>query len=77
MCSSPTGAPASQPLNPRGIIQPDAAWGHIDDARMVATVTTNLMEPIRLTSTLIDHLKGKNDAVVVRSRATAVEPYRC
>ena len=52
-------------INNAGIMQPDAAAGHIDDARMVATVTTNLMGPIRLTSALIDHLKGKSDAVVV------------
>jgi uncharacterized oxidoreductase len=51
-------------INNAGIMQPDAASGHIDDAQMVATVTTNLMGPIRLTSALIDHLKGKSDAVV-------------
>src|ERR1700730_16591152 len=51
-------------INNAGIMQPDAAAGHIDDAQMVATVTTNLMGPIRLTSALIDHLKGKSDAVV-------------
>jgi uncharacterized oxidoreductase len=51
-------------INNAGIMQPDAASCHIDDAQMVATVTTNLMGPIRLTSALIDHLKGKSDAVV-------------
>jgi uncharacterized oxidoreductase len=31
---------------------------------MVATIATNLMGPIRMTSALIEHLKGKPDAVV-------------
>jgi uncharacterized oxidoreductase len=45
-------------------MQPDAAAGKIDDAQMLATITTNLMGPIRMTSALIEHLKGKRDAVV-------------
>jgi len=36
----------------------------IDDARMVATIETNLMGPIRLTSALIGHLKTRPGAVV-------------
>jgi uncharacterized oxidoreductase len=51
-------------INNAGIMQPDAAAGKIDDALMVATITTNLMGPIRMTSALIDHLKGKKYAVV-------------
>ncbi len=31
---------------------------------MVATITTNLMGPIRMTSALIEHLKGKSNAAV-------------
>src|SRR5580692_11065794 len=31
---------------------------------VVATITTNLMGPIRMTSALIEHLKGKRDAVI-------------
>jgi NAD(P)-dependent dehydrogenase (short-subunit alcohol dehydrogenase family) len=34
---------------------------------MVATITTNLMGPIRMTSELIEHLKGKSDAVVANT----------
>lgn len=52
-------------INNAGIMQPDAAASKIDDALMVATITTNLMGPIRMTSALIDHLKGKSDASVI------------
>jgi uncharacterized oxidoreductase len=51
-------------INNAGIMQPDQAGGHIDDALMVSTITTNLMGPIRMTSALIEHLKGKSHAVV-------------
>jgi uncharacterized oxidoreductase len=52
-------------INNAGVMQVDAAGGRIDDAQMVSTVTTNLMGPIRMTSALIEHLKTKQDAVVV------------
>jgi uncharacterized oxidoreductase len=51
-------------INNAGIMQPDAAAGPIDDALMVATITTNLMGQIRMTSALIEHLKKRRDAVV-------------
>lgn len=51
-------------INNAGIMEPDAAAGQIDDAQMVATITTNFMGPIRMTSALIEHLKGKENAVV-------------
>jgi uncharacterized oxidoreductase len=51
-------------INNAGVMQPDAAAGEIDDGLMVATITTNLMGPIRMTSALIEHLKGRKDAVV-------------
>ncbi len=51
-------------INNAGIMQPDATAGKIDDALMVATISTNLMGRIRMTSALIEHLKGKSDAVV-------------
>lgn len=51
-------------INNAGIMELDQAAGVIDDARMVATITTNLMGPIRMTSALIEHLKGASDAVV-------------
>jgi uncharacterized oxidoreductase len=52
-------------INNAGIMQPDSAAGRIDDALMVATVTTNLLGPIRMTSALIEHLKRTKDAVVI------------
>jgi len=51
-------------VNNAGIMLPDAAAGRLDDPLMVATIATNLMGPIRMTSALIEHLKGKPDAVV-------------
>ena len=51
-------------INNAGIMLPDQAAGRIDDKLMVDTVMTNLVGPIRMTSALVEHLKGKNDAVV-------------
>ncbi|WP_233870550.1 SDR family oxidoreductase [Paraburkholderia adhaesiva] len=51
-------------INNAGIMLPDDAGGHIDDAQMVAHLTTNVMGPIRMTSALIDHLKTRDNAVV-------------
>jgi uncharacterized oxidoreductase len=62
-------------INNAGIMQPDQASGRMDDMLMVATVSTNLMGPIRMTSALIEHLKGKPDAVVAyTSSALAFVP---
>src|SRR6202795_747547 len=51
-------------INNAGIMQPDQAAGKIDDALLLATVNTNLIGSIRMTSALIEHLKTKDDAVV-------------
>jgi uncharacterized oxidoreductase len=51
-------------INNAGIMLPDRVASRIDDKLMVDTITTNLIGPIRLTSALIDHLKGKQNAVV-------------
>jgi uncharacterized oxidoreductase len=51
-------------INNAGIMQVDQAASKIDDALLLATVNTNLIGSIRMTSALINHLKTKNDAVV-------------
>jgi len=51
-------------VNNAGIMLPDHADGPINDKLLVDTVTTNLMGPIRMTSALVEHLKGKKDAVI-------------
>lgn len=54
-------------INNAGIIQPDNAAGKIDEDVLVSTVATNLLGPIRLTSALIDHLKSKEEAVIINT----------
>jgi uncharacterized oxidoreductase len=51
-------------INNAGIMQPDQAAGKMDDALLLATINTNLIGPIRVTSALIEHLKAKDSAVV-------------
>lgn len=51
-------------INNAGIMLPDQAAGRIDDKLLVDTITTNLVGPIRMTSALVEHLKGRNDAVI-------------
>jgi uncharacterized oxidoreductase len=51
-------------INNAGIMLPDRAAGRIDDKLAVDTVTTNLLGPIRMTSALVEHLKGKKGAVI-------------
>jgi uncharacterized oxidoreductase len=51
-------------INNAGIMQPDQAGGKVDDALLMATINTNLIGPIRMTSALIEHLKTKEGAIV-------------
>ncbi|WP_176590363.1 SDR family oxidoreductase [Sphingobium sp. EM0848] len=51
-------------INNAGIMLLDQADGPVDDALATSTVTTNLLGPIRMTSALIEHLKGRPDAVI-------------
>jgi uncharacterized oxidoreductase len=51
-------------INNAGIMQPDQAAGKINDVLMLATINTNLIGPIRMTSALIEHLKAQESAVV-------------
>jgi uncharacterized oxidoreductase len=52
-------------INNAGIMASDATGGFMDDALNAATVETNLLGPLRLTSALIEHLKTRPDAAVV------------
>lgn len=52
-------------FNNAGIMPFDDAAGAIDDETALATVTTNLLGPVRMTSALLPHLKGQRDAVVI------------
>jgi uncharacterized oxidoreductase len=52
-------------VNNAGIMHIDDVSGPIDDAVAVATLTTNLLGPIRLTAALVDHLKKQESATVV------------
>jgi len=54
-------------INNAGIIQPDNAAGMINEDVLVSTVATNLLGPIRLTSAFIDHLKSKEEAVIINT----------
>jgi len=52
-------------INNAGIMSSDNTGGFMDDDLTAATVETNLLGPMRLTSALIEHLKTRPDAVVV------------
>jgi uncharacterized oxidoreductase len=54
-------------FNNAGIMPFDDAAGEIDDETAVATVNTNLLGPVRMTSALLPHLKAQKDAVVIHN----------
>ena len=61
-------------INNAGIMEPDQAAGVIDDRLLVATVTTNLLGPIRLTSALVDQLKSRRGVIVYNTSVLAFVP---
>lgn len=61
-------------INNAGIMEPDRAAGKIADDRLEATVDTNLLGPIRLTSALIDQLKRTKGTVIYNSSVLAFVP---
>jgi len=60
-------------INNAGIMPFDDPSGRIDDATTVSTVETNLLGPIRMTSSLIEHLKQQPRATIVNN--TSVLAY--
>jgi uncharacterized oxidoreductase len=48
-----------------GIMAAEDLRGPLDDDRLVATVATNLLGPIRLISALVGHLRGRPAATIV------------
>jgi uncharacterized oxidoreductase len=52
-------------VNNAGIMKMDDVDGPIDDAVVASIVNTNLLGPLRMTSTLIEHLKKQPEAAVV------------
>src|ERR1700757_1393521 len=61
-------------INNAGIMQIDDAASHIDDGLLVSTVTTNLLGPIRLTSALIDQLKGHRGVILYNTSVLGFVP---
>jgi uncharacterized oxidoreductase len=54
-------------FNNAGVMHIDDLSGPVDDAMAVATVTTNLLGPIRMTSALIEHLKKQKTAAIINT----------
>ena len=54
-------------FNNAGIMPFDDAAGEIDDATAVATINTNLLGPVRMTSALLPHLKQQEGATVIHN----------
>ena len=52
-------------MNNAGIMRVDTLTAGIDEKNLVATITTNLLGPIRLTAALIEHLKAQSHATVI------------
>jgi uncharacterized oxidoreductase len=52
-------------INNAGIMHIDDVSGGIDDDVAVATVTTNLLGPIRMTAALVEHLRKQKSAAVI------------
>jgi uncharacterized oxidoreductase len=54
-------------FNNAGIMPFDDAAGNIDEEKMLATVNTNFLGPIRMTSALLPYLKHQKDAVIIHN----------
>ncbi|MEH6437047.1 SDR family oxidoreductase [Massilia sp. DD77] len=60
-------------INNAGIMPFDDAAGEIDEETMLATIDTNLLGPIRMTSALVGHLKQQPRATIINN--TSVLAY--
>jgi uncharacterized oxidoreductase len=60
-------------INNAGIMPFDDPSGRIDDAAARSTIETNLLGPIRMTSSLVDHLKKQPHATIINN--TSVLAY--
>ena len=54
-------------INNAGIMNVDDVSSAVDEKLLVATLTTNLMGPIRMTGALIEHLKQQPHATVINT----------
>jgi len=61
-------------FNNAGIMEVDHADGTIDESLLTRTVTTNLLGPIRLTSTLVQQLKSRRGVVIYNTSVLAFVP---
>ena len=61
-------------INNAGIMEPDQAAGTIVEDRLQATVNTNLLGPIRLTSALLEQLKRTKGTVIYNTSVLAFVP---
>ncbi|MBN3834444.1 SDR family NAD(P)-dependent oxidoreductase [Burkholderia sp. Ac-20344] len=52
-------------INNAGVMHIDDLGHPVDDAMLVSTLTTNLMGPIRMTGSLVEHLKQQRDATII------------
>jgi uncharacterized oxidoreductase len=52
-------------INNAGIMELDDVGGPVDEEMLVATVTTNLGGPIRMSGALVEHLARQRDAVII------------
>jgi uncharacterized oxidoreductase len=52
-------------VNNAGVMELDDVAGPVDEELLVATVTTNLGGPIRMSGALVGHLRKQKDAVII------------